>query len=87
MKIVVKHEDGSETDITLGVQSMYDLLHGSMDWGSGFISLEEAIPIAEMVKACGFQRWEEAEKYVTWQRVEAKRVREYKKRMAKKESE
>ncbi len=64
MKIVAKGEDGIETDITEGVQALYDHLIGTLDWGSGFISLEDALPIAHLTKACGFERWEEAEKYV-----------------------
>jgi len=63
-KIFVEGEDGTKTDITEGVQSMYDLLVGSMDWGSGFICLEDAIPLAHLAKACDFKAWEEAEKYI-----------------------
>lgn len=64
-RIYVKNEDGTETEITEGVQALYDHLIGSLDWGSGFISTEDAVPIAHLARTCDFNAWEEAEKYVT----------------------
>ena len=39
-------EDGTDTDITQGVQALYDLVISSMNWGSGFWSWEDALPVA-----------------------------------------
>ena len=64
--VFVKNEEGTETDITEGVQAMYDLLINSADWGSGFLTMEDALPIAHLAKVCSFEKWEEAEKYVKW---------------------
>jgi len=62
--VIARDEDGTETDITEGVQAMYDLVIGSMDWGSGFWSAEDALPVAKLARVCGFPRVEEAERYL-----------------------
>ena len=62
--ITAAREDGTTVDLTEGVQCLYDLVINSMDWGSGFISAEEALPVAEVARACGFEQVEEVEKYV-----------------------
>jgi hypothetical protein len=56
--------DGTETDITEGVQALYDLVISSMDWGSGFLSAEDAAPVASLARVCGFEQAEEAERYL-----------------------
>jgi hypothetical protein len=33
MRILARHDDGTETDITLGVQTAYDIATSSLDWG------------------------------------------------------
>ena len=81
-RVYVKNDDGTETDITEGVQAMYDRLVGSLDWGSGFITLEDALPLADLAKACGFEQWEEAEKYVEFARKEAEEKKQREQRMA-----
>ncbi len=68
-RIFVKNEDGTETEITEGVQAMYDIVITSMDWGSGLLTVEDAVPIANLAKACEFQTWEEAENYVAEQKA------------------
>lgn len=45
-------EDG--TDVTEGVQAAYDMIFRTMDWGSGFFSVEDLEPILRLALACGF---------------------------------
>lgn len=56
--------DGTQTDVTEGVQALYDLVLSSLDWGSGFWSYEDALPVAQIARLAGFGRCEEAERYV-----------------------
>lgn len=63
-KVIHVAKDGTQTDITSGVQALYDLVIGSQDFGSGFWSYEDALPVAEVARACGFDRSEEVERYV-----------------------
>lgn len=56
--------DGTETDITEGVQALYDLVISSMDWGSGFWTAEDARPVAILARRMRFERAEEAERYL-----------------------
>lgn len=46
--------DGVEHDVTTAVQALYDLAVGSLDFGSGFWSVEETEPVAALAKLCGF---------------------------------
>lgn len=55
--------DGQLVDVTGGVMALYDLVLNLMDWGSNFLSLEDALPVAEIAKTCGFEQIEEAEKW------------------------
>jgi hypothetical protein len=64
LHIFVRQPDGTEADITEGVQALYDLVIGSMDWGSGFWSAEDAAPVARLARLCGFEQAEEAERYL-----------------------
>lgn len=41
-------------DITAGVQVLYDLVLSSMDFGSGFLSVEDIVPVAELALTAGF---------------------------------
>jgi hypothetical protein len=61
---VFARDGDTEVDITEGVQALYDLVIGSMNWGSGFLSVEEALPVARVARVCRFERSEEAERYV-----------------------
>ena len=73
--------DGKMTNVTEGVQALYDLVISSMNWGSGFWSYEDALPVAEIAQLAGFERCDEAERYVRealhrkdsgeWQRLQA----------------
>ena len=57
-------EDGTRTDVTEGVQALYDLVISSLNWGSGFWSYEDALPVARIARLGGFKRSKEAERYV-----------------------
>jgi hypothetical protein len=68
--ITATKPDGTTVDVTEGVQVLYDRVIGSMDWGSGFLSVEDAVPIAEIAEVCGFAGIEEAERYLRQARHE-----------------
>lgn len=59
---VIAIRDGKEVDVTEGVAVMYDCLHKSLDWGSGFLTIEDVTAITDIAGACGFVPIEEAEK-------------------------
>lgn len=59
VRIVVQHDDGSEQDITTGVQIAYDCVIHSMDWGSGFLDTEEVDAIVKLAENCRFPNFEE----------------------------
>lgn len=73
--MVARQPDGSEVDITEGVQTLYDLVLSSMDWSSGFWTVEDALPVAVVARACGFPRVDEVEQYLA-ARAEDERRRE-----------
>ena len=56
-------DDGTQTDVTEGVQALYDLVVSSMDWGSGFWTYEDALPVVNIARLAGFEEAEEAERY------------------------
>jgi hypothetical protein len=64
VRAFARNPDGSETDITEGVQALYDLVINSMDWGSGFLTAEDARPVALLARTMGFEQAEEAERYL-----------------------
>jgi hypothetical protein len=41
-------------DVTEGVQAAYDLVLSSMDWGSGFLSIEDIEPLLRLALASGY---------------------------------
>ena len=53
--IIARSPDGTETNVTEAVSSAYDLVANSLDWGSGFLCLEEVGPLAELATICGFE--------------------------------
>jgi len=57
-------EDGTETDITEGVQALYDLVISSMDFRSGFWTVEDAVPVAVIARLLKFKQAEEIERYL-----------------------
>ncbi len=63
-KIVHVAEDGTQTEVTTGVQALYDLVISSMDFRSGFWSHEDAVPVGVIARLCGFEKAEEIERYV-----------------------
>ena len=68
-------EDGTDTDITEGVQALYDLVISSMNWGSGFWSWEDALPVAQVGHLLGFAEIEEVDRYVADRKHEEERQR------------
>jgi hypothetical protein len=63
-------EDGTLTDVTEGVQALYDLVITSMDWGSGFWDWEEALPVGLIGRLGGFEKIGEVERYIAQRRHE-----------------
>jgi hypothetical protein len=59
-RVYARQADGTETDVTEGVQVLYDHMVSSMDWGSGFLTVEDAKGIIEIAQACGFEMPEDA---------------------------
>jgi hypothetical protein len=78
--ITATKPDGTTVNITEGVQTLYDLTIDSMDWGSGFLTAEDAAPVVEIAKTCGFTRYEAAEAYVKEYLASEARVAEYRKK-------
>lgn len=66
--VVVRHPDGTEQDITEGVKTLYDHVTTSMDWGSGFLTVEDALEVVNIAKACGFPSYRQAEDQVIQRR-------------------
>jgi hypothetical protein len=64
VRAFARQPDGTETDITEGMQALYDLVLNSMDWGSGFLTAEDARPVALLARTLGFEQAEEAERYL-----------------------
>lgn len=76
-RVFFEPEDGSaKVDITEGVQALYDLVTSSMDWGSGFLTVEDALPVVHVARTCGFEGIAEAERYVEFQRAQEVRAAE-----------
>lgn len=75
VRVVAHLPDGSEINVTEGVQVLYDTVIGSMDWGSGFLSAEDAQPIVQVARTCGFTGWEAAQRYVTEQQHSDEQLR------------
>mgnify|MGYP003421936913 CR=1 FL=1 len=53
MKITVEN-DGVVTDITEGVQILYDAMVATMDWTSGLLDRHEVLATWNLARACGF---------------------------------
>jgi len=68
MRAFARDDDGNETDITEGVQALYDLVICSMDWGSGFLSYEDAVPVGKIAELMGFDRVDDVQKYLDEQK-------------------
>lgn len=61
MKVIARGPDPeqggmtNEHDITEAVQVMYDIIHSSMDWGSGMLDTEEMTVVIELAILMGWQ--------------------------------
>ncbi len=77
MKIIVTTYDPDgfavETDITEGVQVAYDTAHESLNWGSGFLDLDEMEAITKLGEACRFPDFADAVTQVQAQREHQER--------------
>ena len=54
MRVVLHCDDGSERDITEHFRLLYDLVVGSMDWGSGFLDLKESLQVLQIGAVTGW---------------------------------
>lgn len=61
VRILARRSDGPEIDVTTEVRLVYDLLNESMDYGSGFLSIEDVTEITRLALAAGFASNEEAD--------------------------
>lgn len=57
--IIARDAAGTETDVTEAVKILYDNVHASMDWGSGFLGSDEVASIAAAADVCGFEALED----------------------------
>lgn len=57
-------------DVTEGVQVLYDLVLGSMDWGSSLLSIEDVLPMLDLAEVCDFGEREKIEGYLVADAVE-----------------
>lgn len=62
--ITATKPDGTSVDVTEGVQVLYDHVIQSMDWGSGFLTVEDIEPILTIAEFCGFDSSEEPRRYL-----------------------
>lgn len=53
MKVTVEN-DGVVTDITEGVQILYDAMVSTLDWASGLLDRREVLATWTLARACGF---------------------------------
>lgn len=51
-------KDGAAHDITRELAVMYDAIVGSMDWGSGFLDIEDVEALLRIGALCGFESGE-----------------------------
>lgn len=71
---------GDAVDVTDAMAALYDLAIGSMDYGSGFWTYEDAVPVAEMAELMGWEgregivRYRDQQKFKAEQSVWAKDI-------------
>lgn len=56
MKIELIDDDGNRHDVTEAVQVIYDALHSSMDFGSGFLDAGEAQAMHQLATVAGWEQ-------------------------------
>lgn len=62
--IIVRDSTEGEADVTEAVQALYDMVVQSMDWGSGFFTVEDIVPVALLAKLCEFGEVDEINRYL-----------------------
>ena len=55
MRVLVEHDDGTTVDVTEGVKVCFDVVVGSMDWGSGFLDYEEVHAVKTLAVSIGVE--------------------------------
>lgn len=83
-RITLTKLDGSTVDVTEHVGAIYDLVIQSMDFGSGFLTSEDAEPLAELGEMCGFARCDEAKRYLDEARRQEERQARTRQRLREK---
>ena len=63
-RFIFRRFDGPDEDVTDDVGCLYDLVIGSMNWGSGFLTVEDALPVVRIAQLGQFKDWEQAQEYV-----------------------
>jgi hypothetical protein len=53
-RVYAERADGTRVDVTDGVSALYDHCVSSMDWGSGFLTIEDAAGIIRVAQQCGY---------------------------------
>jgi|HubBroStandDraft_3_1064219.scaffolds.fasta_scaffold399657_2 hypothetical protein len=61
---ICRLDDGTEVDVSEDVSCLYDLLIHSMDWGSGFLDVEDSLHAVRIGELGGFGEVERARSYV-----------------------
>ena len=64
VRVIARHPDGSEVDVTESVRLVYNLLGSSMDYGSGFLSIEDVVETERLAAACGFTSYPDADQQI-----------------------
>ena len=54
-RVVAITDDGTEHDVTEAVLNTFEAIEHSMDWGSGFLDIEEVISMTQLAMLCGFR--------------------------------
>lgn len=78
---VIVNPDGPADDITQSVAVLYEMMRRSLDWGSGFLSVEEAEHVLRIGTLCGFETVQEAADQMEAFKKQAERDEENAKRM------
>lgn len=57
-------KDGAIIDVTEGVLSLYDLVRQSPDWGSGFYTADDVLPVLHLARALDLDDLSDVEAYI-----------------------
>jgi len=70
MRVLLETRPDDTFDVTEDVKRVLDALHSSLDWGSGFLDVQQRKSATKLMKALGFKCfWEyQTEEIVGWYR-------------------